>query len=226
MGAKQFSDTLNVMYCHRHEHLEVQYMETVTERVKNGSKTEFPPFPNFEDWCHQPPSALDQHMSQLSTCGLALDHSHKVTKHIAKVLGEAIFCGLLSMTNDFGELRVCDLVPTNIALERMRESIETFGLEPPKVIFTDNMADKQMLEAHFPSLKTGVQPVASSEHPPLSIPEDVTVNVCTTPFQMTAAIGGLMDQLGHAPSSTLTVGLDTEWNVDQAARQDRIPDVR
>jgi hypothetical protein len=52
------------------------------------------------------------------------------------------------MTNKFGEIRTCDLVPTkahsqfDIALTCMNQSIDTYGLEKPRVIFTDNMADK------------------------------------------------------------------------------------
>jgi len=59
------------------------------------------------------------------------------------------------MTNEFGEIRICDLVPTkahsqfDIALTRMNHSIHLFGLDPPCVIFTDNLADKPMLEHHF-----------------------------------------------------------------------------
>ena len=69
------------------------------------------------------------------------------------------------MTNEFGKIRICDLVPTkahsqfDIALTRMNHSIHLYGLDPPHVIFTDNLADKPMLEQHFPSLRQGVHPV-------------------------------------------------------------------
>ncbi|KAJ3753482.1 hypothetical protein EV360DRAFT_74483 [Lentinula raphanica] len=42
----------------------------------------------------------------------AIDHSHKLAKHIAKVDGVPIFTALLTVTNDRGEIRVCNFVTT------------------------------------------------------------------------------------------------------------------
>lgn len=248
MGGKQFADSLNALYRRRHEQLEVSFLEAVIAQGAAGK--EYDPFPSYEEGCARAPSArycrdmyddfieeiahlLDQHMAQLSTRGMAIDHSHKITKHIAKVLGEAVFCGLLTMTNEFGEIRICDLVPTkahsqfDLALKRMSDSIRTYGMEPPKVIFTDNMADKRMLEEHFPSLKTGVHPVLDNDLPFLTLPDNVEVRVCQTWFQVNAAILGLVDLIPEAGTGKkMVVGLDTEWDVDLDARQGGIPDRR
>jgi hypothetical protein len=248
MGAKQFADTLNILHRQQHEQLEVDYLRTVTAQLVEGQEMIYSPFPSFEEGCAHAPSAhfcrdlydkymeeiepyLDQHNSLLSTRGLAIDHSHKITKHIAKLKGESVFSGLLTMTNEFGEIRICDLVPSKahsqfeIALKRMSESIAKYGLEPPKIIFTDNMADKPMLEAHFPSLKTGVQPVRHDNLVPLELPEDIEILICSTPFQVRTAAFSLIDALKDS-DSTLVVGLDTEWNVDLDARRNGVPDRR
>ncbi|KAF6741348.1 hypothetical protein DFP72DRAFT_1116992 [Ephemerocybe angulata] len=249
MGAKQFSDSLNTIYRHRHDQLEIQYLQMIIARTERTSENaQYPPFPSFEGSCSHAPSAqycrdaydklieeiesmLDQHMAQLSCRGLAMDHSHKVTKHIAKVAGEAVFIGLLTMTNEFGEIRICDLVPSkahsqfDIALRRLLDSAKTFGMEPPQLVFTDNIADKPMLEQHFPSLLTGVKPVSLDGLLPLEIPADVDVRVCRTTAQVNTAILGLVEQLEDGSAeSMLTVGLDTEWNVDLDSRRRGVPE--
>ncbi|KAH6874814.1 hypothetical protein BKA70DRAFT_1378804 [Coprinopsis sp. MPI-PUGE-AT-0042] len=240
MGAKQFTDTINVLHRRRHDLLEVSYLQVIMSRVlETGTQDKYPLFPSFEEGYSQPPSAhycrdlydeflesiesqLDQHNAQLSTRGLAINHSHKITKHIAKVKGEAVFCGLLSMTNEIGEIRLCNL----IALKRMNESIEKYGLKPPKIVYTNCMSDKSMLEHHFPSLKTGVQPVNTHSLPPLQLPGDVKVHLCTTMFQTTNIILGLIEQIDEGSGSTLTVRLDTEWDVDIDAWRQNVPDER
>ncbi|KAF6742765.1 hypothetical protein DFP72DRAFT_1104354 [Ephemerocybe angulata] len=250
VGAKQFADTLNTLHRRWHETLEVQYYQAIIEQRSSGDHAgSFAPFPDFDTSPSQPPSAhycrhlydqyieqreaeFSQHTSQLSTRGMAIDHSHKVPKHVAKIRGVEVFNGLLSMTNEFGEIRVCALVPSkshsqfSIALVEMKKSIETYGLEQPRIIFTDNMADKQMLEDHFPSLKDGVRPVGSRRLEPLRIPPDVQVSICSSAFEITTAILGLVELLGEEPGATLAVGLDTEWNVDLDARRSGVPDRR
>jgi hypothetical protein len=135
------------------------------------------------------------------------------------------------MTNKFGEIRICDLVPTkahsqfDIALTRMNQSINTYGLEKPRVIFTDNMADKPMLERHFPSLKDGVRPVTEFDGlPQFELPQNLVPKVCQTASQINDAVFTLIDTLSNQDGETLAVGLDTEWDVDITARQEGVPD--
>ena len=102
MGTKQFSDAINVMHWHWYEMLEVQYLRSIHE--KSGlagwlGKT-FPPFPAFMDrlkvgvhavipsgqwfrdiydkFIESHEAEFDQHTTQLSACGCAIDHSYKV----------------------------------------------------------------------------------------------------------------------------------------------------
>ena len=148
---------------------------------------------------------------------------------IAKILGKKVFEGLLSVTNEYDQLRACDLVPTkahsqfDIALSRMFDSLNMYGLQHPEVIFTDNMADKAMLERHFPSLLKGVVPI--TEHsglPTFEIPPDVSITCHQSATEMQDIVLGLIDQTSEGEE--LIVGLDTEWNVDLNARRNGVPD--
>lgn len=137
------------------------------------------------------------------------------------------------MTNEFGEIRICDLVPTkahsqfDIALTRMNHSIKLFGLEPPRIVFTDNLADKPMLERHFPSLKEGVRPVNSlGDLPVLQLPSGCIPKVFQTATQINSAILSFIDTISNLDGDTLVVGLDTEWDVDLSARREGVPDRR
>jgi len=95
MGSKQFADSLNVLYRQHHEKLEVQYLWTILE-CGNG---QYKPFPSFEAGPTAEPSGkyccdiydceieahekeFDQHTAQLSSRGMAIDHSHKVNLFI------------------------------------------------------------------------------------------------------------------------------------------------
>jgi hypothetical protein len=135
------------------------------------------------------------------------------------------------MTNEFGEIRICDLVPTkahsqfDIALTRMNHSIYLFGLEPPRVIFTDNLADKPMLERHFPSLREGIHPVNTyGDLPLLQLPSGCVPKLCRTSTQINSAILSLVDLLSNDDGESLVVGLDTEWDVDLNSRREGVPD--
>ncbi len=129
-------------------------------------------------------------------------------------------------------MRVCDLVATKshsqfaLALTRMRQSLETYGHSQPVLFYTDNMADKQFLEAAFPSLRTDVVPVEKYAHlEPLSLPDDVSVFVCDTVPAIDQAIATIFDDsmldddtVFSTDSPDIVVGLDTEWNVDLLTR--------
>ena len=45
-----------------------------------------------------------------------IDHSHKITKHIVTINGVPVFIGLLTVTNEMGEIRVIALVATKAHL--------------------------------------------------------------------------------------------------------------
>ncbi|TFK45259.1 hypothetical protein OE88DRAFT_1594242, partial [Heliocybe sulcata] len=245
MGAKQFSDALRVQHVRRHDLLHLMYLAYIQSQRDRLSfhGCLFPSFPPFDDhspdgYCGYVPSSqwlrdmyddfisehedqLNQHTSMLTGQVCAIDHSHKITKHIFKLNGVEIYCGLLTVTNEKGEIRVCNLVPTKshsqfeLALVRMRESLELYGHSQPLLFYTDNMADKQFLEASFPSLRRDVIPVEKHAHlEPLQIPNDVQIYVRATAATIDAAVLSIIDRIPE--DGYLTVGFDTEWNVDLA----------
>ncbi len=124
------------------------------------------------------------------------------------------------MTNEKGEIRVCNLVATKshsqfeLALARMRQSLDLYGHRQPTLFYTDNMADKQFLEACFPSLREDVVPVDKYSHlDRLLLPEDVYVFVRETPQSIDQAILTIMDRQSNE-TGEIVVGFDVEWDVD------------
>jgi len=120
----------------------------------------------------------------LSARVCAIDHSHKVTKHIITINGVLVFIGLLTVTNEVSEIQVIALVATKahaqfeIALVNMRESLKLYGLGETELFYTDNIADKALFEQCFPSLQKEVQPVDKyGKYPHYSIPESVSSHV-------------------------------------------------
>jgi hypothetical protein len=148
---------------------------------------------------------------------------------VAKVNGVQIFIALLTVTNEKGEIRICNLVATKshsqfeMALKLMRESLELYGHEQPSAFYTDTMIDKDFLEKIFPSLRADLVPVEKFGHlEPLEIPSHFTVMVKKTVIAiedvMRTSLDLLPDNDSNGTAPTLVVGLDAEWNVEVSDR--------
>ncbi|KAK0222338.1 hypothetical protein IW262DRAFT_1448324 [Armillaria fumosa] len=199
MGAKQFSDSLQVMHCHRYKMLEVKYLQIIESRAKASTSLHqmYQPFPSFDDkkdrglntiipsaqWCHDMydnfiethEHEYHQHTAMLSGKVLAIDHSFKICKHIAKIAGETVFSGLLTITNEFGQIHVCDLVPT---------------------------------KAHF-------QPITRhGDLGTMELPSQVKVVVQKSTSQIEATVLLLIASMPENEESVLVVGLDSEWSLN------------
>jgi hypothetical protein len=142
-------------------------------------------------------------------------------KHIAKINGIMVFIGLLTVTNEKGEIRVCNLVATKshsqfeMALTKMSQSLKLYGHSQPALFYTDNMADKGFLERVFPSLKDGVTPVEKHGHlPELTIPDNITLQCVNTATAIDDACRTIIHTLPDDDASTIHLGLDSEWNVN------------
>ncbi|KAJ7170171.1 hypothetical protein C8R46DRAFT_1266577 [Mycena filopes] len=250
MGSKQFSDALRVRHLERYDGLHVSYLSALA-KLKEMSEwrgTKFPSFPAFEDnsstgYHGFVPSSqwlrdlfddfielhsfdFDQAISLLSALICAIDHSFKLAKHIAKVNGEQIFIALLTITNQLGEIRVCNLVATKshsqfeLSLNRMRESLLRYGHNQPEIFYTDNMADKDFLERCFPSLRESVIAVEKYAHlDALEIPDDVHVNVLKNAHDINEVFRAIVSDLpDHDDGEKLVLFLDSEWNVEISER--------
>lgn len=148
----------------------------------------------------------------------------QITKQIAKVNGESVFTATLTITNEFGEIRVLAFVATKShsafesALVKMRDSLVLYGHSEPLVMYVDNpAADKAFCERIFPSLTKEVVPV--EKYPTLRqfscLDYDVLITTHSTIPEIDTACAHIVDDLDHTDlSAHLVVGFDAEWNVD------------
>jgi enamine deaminase RidA (YjgF/YER057c/UK114 family) len=133
-----------------------------------------------------------------------------------------VFTGLLTVTNEKGEIRVCALVATKshsqfeLALKNMKKSLELYGHSMPSVFFTDNVAqDRSFLESVFPSLRDGIIPVEKySNLNPLTLPENIIVRTMDTAAGIDDAVRTILESLPADGNGSIVVGFDTECNVN------------
>ncbi|CAK5266047.1 unnamed protein product [Mycena citricolor] len=256
MSAKQFSDALRVRHLENYDKLQLAYLSTVARaRAKNiwlganSDSRKFKSFPPFDDRSstgfhgYIPGSQLlrdlydrfvelhgpdyNQAISLLRGYLCAIDHSFKLAKHIARVNGEQIFIALLTVTNELGEIRVCNLVATKahsqfeLALNCMRESLERYGHDQPAIFYTDNMADKEFLERCFPSLREDVITVEKySELPHLELLSCDKIFVMSGHDEINEAMRAILHELPDDSSlgDSLVLFVDSEWNVEMSSR--------
>ncbi|KIK66743.1 hypothetical protein GYMLUDRAFT_69852 [Collybiopsis luxurians FD-317 M1] len=127
IGAKQFANALCVQQLQCYDELQLQYLhfllKSSTLKVAlTGKKAElFLPFNDcsnkgfagFVPGHHFIKSHLqdfNQHTAMLTGEICTIDHSFKVTKQIAKINGVQVFVALLTVTNEKGEIWLCNLV--------------------------------------------------------------------------------------------------------------------
>ncbi|KIK50165.1 hypothetical protein GYMLUDRAFT_253216 [Collybiopsis luxurians FD-317 M1] len=190
LGAKQFADALRAQQLQRYDELQLQYSHfllnsSTLKLALTGKKAElFPPFDDrsekgfagfvpghqwlrdlYDSFIESHLQDFNQHTAMLTGEICAIDHSFKVTKQIVKINGIQVFVALLTVTNEKGEIRLCNLVASKshlqfeLALVRMQESLKIYGHASPLIFYTDNMADKEFLENAFPSLREDLVPI-------------------------------------------------------------------
>jgi len=129
----------------------------------------------YDEFIEEHQQELVQHTAMLSGEICSIDHSFKVcshksifyclaskhllwqcTKHIAKVNGVPTYPGLLTVTNEKGEIRVCALVATKshsqfeIALKKMQESLHLYGHAQPSIFILTIWLISSFWRHHFP----------------------------------------------------------------------------
>ena len=249
LGGKQFSQIIKGLHLHYFDQLHIQYLDMIYDHrdAKPWKNPTFKPFSEFADpkgYAGYVPSSnwlcdlydqfieshlprINQYSAMLTARICAIDHSHKITKHIVMIEGVSVFVGLLTVTNEYGEIQLLALVATKahaqfeIALLNMKKSLELYGHQLPLFFFTNNMNDKAFLEKCFPSLLLDVTPVDKYEKLPfLSLPSTMKVQVKSTAIQMQTALACIYEKLAEIPESeSLTIGFDMEWNVNQVPGQ-------
>ncbi|KAF6758767.1 hypothetical protein DFP72DRAFT_1167168 [Ephemerocybe angulata] len=252
MGSMQVSDTIRTQHVLYFDRLRLQHLDHLVSRTgaagigqwrgamyaiclpfEDRSPSGYHGFAPSGAWLRDVYDAeIERHRDELTqqmallplTIGAA-DHSHKLTKHIARVGGKRPFDGVHMVTNEFSEIRACHLVTTKghsqtrIALKGIKDSLTLYGLDQPQVFYTDNMADKGLFEEIFPSLTEDVIPVEKYAHlEELDIPDGMTIQ---PPKKEASAINGaievIMDGLANDGLGEVVVGFDCEWNVEVTA---------
>uniref|UniRef100_A0A8H7Y1A9 3'-5' exonuclease n=1 Tax=Psilocybe cubensis TaxID=181762 RepID=A0A8H7Y1A9_PSICU len=167
---------------------------------------------------------FNQHTAMLTGEICAIDHSHKITKHLARVEGEQVFTGLLTVTNEKGEIRTCNLVATKaqsqseLPLKAMAKSLDLYGHSQPQLFFTDNITDKAFLERCFPSLRAGVVPVEKyADLEPFELSPQVKLLPKDSPHSINDAARSILDDVPQ-DQGYIAVGFDSEWNVELSSR--------
>lgn len=119
------------------------------------------------------------------------------------------------MTNELGQIRICDLVATKSHsqferhLAQVRESLELYGHSQPEVFYTDDMKQHNLLSTVFPSLLKDVVPIEKySNLQKMTFPPGVFIHTQSTAQGINDAIHSIMDSLGN--SDTIAVGFDME----------------
>ncbi|KAH6903571.1 hypothetical protein BKA70DRAFT_1433611 [Coprinopsis sp. MPI-PUGE-AT-0042] len=243
MGLKQFADAVLAEHLLGYDHLELQYMDflaynTAVKSWIGNTYQAFKAFDNrspngyhgfvpsaqwfrdmYDDFIEEHRHHIDQDMALRTAEICAVDHSHKIVKQIAKADGKQTFDALLTVTNQKGEYE--------LALLEIRRSLHLYGLSPPKLFYTNNLADKAFLESAFPSLREDVIPIEKHDHlEPFMLPADVASNIHVQRDKQAidAALGTILQ---HVPTEAnepdLVVGFDCEWNIrftsDEKAEQ-------
>ncbi|KAJ7185938.1 hypothetical protein C8R46DRAFT_848803, partial [Mycena filopes] len=195
MGSQEVADMFRMQHLRRYDELRLQYL--CTKIGQTGFSNNYEPFLAFEDrsahgfhgftpsgqwlrdiyndFIESHRATMNQHMAMRSARVNAIDHSHKISKHVFKVDGVPIFTGLLTVTNEKAEICVCVFVATKShsqyeeALRKLASDLPIYCHELPEVFYTDNIADKAMLEKIFPSLRAGVIPVEKYSHLPMFV---------------------------------------------------------
>ena len=126
LGAKQFSNILTTLHMRHFDQIHLQYLHMIFEgQTQSPWKNQsFQPFSEFSDsqghsgyipsstWFHNLYNSLiEEHLpriyqysAMLPARVCAIDHSHKITKHIVTINGVPVFIGLLTVTNEMGEI--------------------------------------------------------------------------------------------------------------------------
>jgi hypothetical protein len=165
---------------------------------------------------------LDQCMAALTGYVIKWDNSFKLPKLLMKLGGEMTFAALFTLVNELEQIRFQAFVPTKslshirAGLEEMVKSLEKHGLAQPILGFTDNVAsDAATFMECIASLAKDVDAVQLQEFsdlPRATLPENVSIQVCSTPGEVQTACNSVLEITTHLPANEkLKLGYDQEW---------------
>ncbi|KAF8958388.1 hypothetical protein BDZ97DRAFT_1762154 [Flammula alnicola] len=167
-------------------------------------------------------SDANQHTACLTPDQIAIDDSHKVNKHIAKVDGVPVFTTLWTWM-DSRYIRGQALTLTKAHEERsgpllgIAKSMKLYGHDNPAFLYSDDpVKDKPLLYAAFPSLFENSTPIAAAYGlTALELPPMVHISWLGTSNLVESTLSLVMASVDQNPEAHLCVSLDAEWNVSR-----------
>ncbi|KAG6894804.1 hypothetical protein C0992_004572, partial [Termitomyces sp. T32_za158] len=244
IGPGPFAEIIRTQHIRRHEHLHVQYLETILIRSQSAVGhflSKFLPFGLFDDingYSGFVPSSgyfrefyvrfiashaaeMDQHMAMLSAEVLQIDHSFKVIRHLGKVSGETVFSGgLHTSINEMNEIQSMVLTPSKAhaqfmpALQAISKSLETYGHKPIGAVMTD------MPRIDKPELERTLPSLLTDVVP---VPDIAALPKISIPIEWNVTQLSSRFQVntrlntimdGLAKDEHFFVAMDMEWSVD------------
>ncbi|KAG2216642.1 hypothetical protein INT45_013232 [Circinella minor] len=145
---KYISTTYNKTNSKKHsQHLIIKTSMQALSQVLNTYISEC-----FEEFVKIHRKEYDKHTATQPATVLTVDHCYKTCKHIFKLENTKIFKGLLTMTNEFNEIRVQQFVPTSSmdyikrSVKEISNSLTLCSHPQPKLLFTDKANQDKILD--------------------------------------------------------------------------------
>ena len=175
--------------------------------------------------CH-----LSKEVKKRGATILSWDVSYKVPKHLYQHHGKPIFQGLVTATNEFGEVRIQFHVVTDehkqmvTAIEAFKNTTREYGQPPLKLFFTDDPSrDKNFFTNIFPSLKEHNNMLNSNGNCDREQGRDLlpecpyyaeNVRMCTKTNDINLVIDAMREEMQRDKG----ISVDCEWKVQQNSR--------
>ena len=175
-------------------------------------------------------SHLTKEVKKRGASTLHWDVSYKEAKHICRVRGKAVFKGLVTATNEIGEVRIQFHVFTDsheqmkAALEAFHHTTQSLGQPPVKYFWTDNpTGDKGYFLEQIPSVRTrqdqldelcnkdnAKSATTTSSRLPSYDYDSIDVNLISSKTECNQKLNAMKILMRDD-----TIGLDVEWNVNR-----------
>ena len=159
------------------------------------------------------------------------DVSYKEAKHLGKYHGESVFKGLVTATNEVGEIRIQFHVVTDghdqmlDSIQKFLQTVTEYNQAAPKILTTDNVpGDKPFLLSSFPSLQAqqdafdnGIQQPHTATDPECVL-DASRYALCTSVAEMNSKVQAARDVVNGLPKGQRVMSVDCEWDVHRHER--------
>ena len=249
---ERFARTLLEMHTKEHGHASLAHEHEIAARRADGDTSSASPLSGFADrscWAGCVPQGsylaavyksvsadlaphFDKEVKKRGARRLSWDVSYKEAKHLAQYHGHALYKGLLTATNEVGEVRLQFQVVTDAhdQMERpllaMVQTLNALNQPQTELIFTDKPSeDREFFLRLMPSLRESqrrLQQSSGAGWAPAT-PDFARADasqygtVIKSAQTINSAISALRNQIDALPEPQRVVSLDAEWDVEKHA---------